>query len=81
MASPRKPLRLFHDVLDVVLEDEQVRFAFTGEANEGVIVILDDTDDFLAAGHLHAHRRAVLNQLLEILRLLEGLFRRTRGFA
>ena len=64
-----------------MLEDEQVRFSLAGEANEGMIVILDDTDDFLAARHLDADDRAVLDQLLEILRLLEGLLRRTRGFA
>ena len=77
MANPRKPLG-FHNVLDVVLEDEEVRFAFASQTNKGMIVILDDTGDFLAVSHLDAHHRAVLNQLLEILGFLEGLLRRTR---
>ena len=53
-----RPRTLFRDVLDVVFEDEQVGLALAGQADEGLVVILDDADHFLAVLQLDADRRA-----------------------
>ena len=74
-------LRLFRQVFDVVLEDEKVGLTSAGQADEGLVVILDRADHFLAIGQLHADRFGILNQLFEIFRLFKRLFRRARGFS
>jgi len=64
-----------------MLEDKQVGLTFPGDANEGLIVILDHPDHFFSAGHLDPHANAVLDQLLEVFRFLERMFRGARRFA
>ena len=72
----RGTLRFFDEVFDVVLEDEQIRFAVTGEPDEALIVVFDHAGDFLAIGHLDANGSALIDQALQILGLFESLFRR-----
>jgi hypothetical protein len=64
-----------------VLENEQVGFTLSGQADEGLVVILDDAGHFLAVFQLYADRRRVLDQQFEILCLFKRLFRRARGFS
>ena len=54
------PSAFFLDVLDVVLEDEQVRVAVTSQPDEGLIVILDRPQNFFAVFHLHADGSGIL---------------------
>jgi hypothetical protein len=68
----------FLNVFDIVLEDEEIRFAFARQADERLVVILDGPGNFLAIHHLHAHRRRVIDQALEVFRLFERMFRRAR---
>ena len=77
----RHCLGLFRDVLDVVFENEKIGFTFAGQADEGLVVILDDADDFLSVFQLDSNRRRILDQLFEILGLFKGLFRRACGFS
>jgi hypothetical protein len=74
-------LRLFLKVLDVVLEDEKIRLALAGQPDERLVVILDRPHHFFAAVHLYANRRAALDQQLEVLGFLEGLFGRASRFS
>jgi hypothetical protein len=64
-----------------VLENEEIGLALAGDPDEGLVVILDGSYDFFAAGHLDAHRRCVFDELLQILSLFERLFGRAPGFA
>ena len=52
----RHALGLFRDVLDVVFENEKVGFTLAGQADEGLVVILDDADHFLAVFQLDSDR-------------------------
>src|SRR3954471_14910562 len=74
-------LRFFDEVFNVVLEDEQIRFAIAGEPDEALIVVFDHAGDLFAVGHFHANGSALFNQALQILGLFESLFRRARGFS
>jgi hypothetical protein len=74
-------LRLFHQVFDVVLEDEEVGFATARDADERLIVVLDNADDFLAIGQLHAYGFGMFDELFEIFGFFKRLFRRARGFS
>ena len=66
------------EVLDIVLEDEEIGRAFAGQSNKRVVVIFDRSCDFFAVNQFHAHRRAVLDEVLQIADLLQRLFRRPR---
>ena len=77
----RHALGLFREVLDVVLEDEKVGFALAGQADEGLVVILDDADHFFSIFQLDPDQRRILDQLFEILCLFKRLFRGARGFS
>jgi hypothetical protein len=70
-------LRLFLNVFDFVLEDEQVRLTGSGQADERLVIILDHPDNFFPVHQLDPHRRPVLDQLLEV----PGLFERVLGRA
>ncbi len=74
----RHALGLFREVRDVVLEDKKVGFTFAGQADEGLVVILDGADHFLSVGQLDPDQRRILDQLFEILRLFKSLFRGAR---
>src|SRR5215831_11167625 len=74
-------LRFFRQIFNVVFENEEVRQTIASNADEALIVILDGALHLFAVEHFHAHRRAVLDQLFEILDLLEGLLRSARGFS
>ena len=69
-----------HHVLDIVLEDEQVRLALARQADEGMVVIFDHARHFFSVRQLHAHGRGLLDQLLEVLGFLQRLLRRARRF-
>src|SRR5262249_52425272 len=71
-------LRLFVEVLDVVLEDEEVWLFFPSEPDERLIVILDHADDFLTIEHFDANRFPAFDQLLEVFGLFECVFRGSR---
>ena len=77
----RHALGLFREVLDVVFENEQVGFTLAGQADEGLVVILDDANHFLSVFQLDSDRRRILDQLFEIFCLFKRLFRRARGFS
>ena len=64
-----------------MFENEKVGFTFTGQADEGLVVILDDANHFLSVLQLDSNRRGTLDQLFEVLCLFNGLFRRARGFS
>jgi hypothetical protein len=64
-----------------VFENEKIGFTLASQADEGLVVILDDADDFLSVFQLDSNRRGTLDQLLEVLCLFKGLFRRARGFS
>jgi hypothetical protein len=74
-------MSLFSQILDIVLEDEKVRFAAAGEADEGLVVILNDADDLLVILHLHADGRGIFDQALEVFGLFKCLFRRASGLS
>src|SRR5258708_30264330 len=76
----RGTLRFFDQVFNVVLEDEQIRFASAGEPDEALIVVFDHAGNFFAIGHLDANGSALFNQALQILGLFESLLWRARGF-
>jgi hypothetical protein len=71
----------FHQVLDVVLEDEQIGRAFAGEPDERMIVVFDGAGDFFTIDQLHPHGRAVFDELLQIPDFFQRLFRRARSLA
>jgi hypothetical protein len=62
-----------------VLENEKIRLARARQADEGLVVVLDDSDYFLSILQLHANRRGTFNQALEIFDLFKRLLRRARG--
>jgi hypothetical protein len=64
-----------------VFENEKIGFTLAGQADEGLVVILDDAHDFLPVFQLDSNRRRTLDQLFEVLCLFKGLFRRARGFS
>jgi hypothetical protein len=64
-----------------VFENEKVGFTLAGQANEGLVVILDNANHFLPVFQLYSNRRRVLDQLLEVFCLFKGLFRRSRRFS
>jgi hypothetical protein len=64
-----------------VFENEKVGLAFSRQADEGLVVILDGAGHFLSIFQLDADRRRVLDQQFEILCLFKRLFRRARGFS
>src|SRR5215831_17746896 len=70
------PLAQFAEVLDVMLEDEEVRLAVAGQPDKRLVVVFDHADHFLSVVHSDAHRRGALDQALEILRLFKGLLGR-----
>jgi hypothetical protein len=74
-------LRLFLEILDIVLENEQVGLSLAGQPDERLIVILDRTYHFFTAGHLDADRCGPLDQQLEVFGLLEGLLGRAPWFS
>jgi hypothetical protein len=76
-----RTIGLFLQVFDIVLEDEKVGPAVASHADERQVVVFDHSDHFLAIYHFHPDERGVLDQLLEILRLFECLFRGARRFA
>jgi hypothetical protein len=63
-----------------VLENKKVGFTLAGQADEGLVVILDDANHFLSVFQLDPDRRRILDQQFEILGLFKRLFRRSRGF-
>jgi hypothetical protein len=63
-----------------VLENKKVGFTLAGQADEGLVVILDDANHFLSVFQLDPDRRRILDQQFEILCLFKRLFRRARGF-
>src|SRR4051812_25983235 len=74
-------LALFLDVFDIVLEDEEVRFAVAGEADERLVVIFNHAGHLFTVLHPDTDAGVGLNQLLEILRLLECLLGGARRFS
>jgi hypothetical protein len=64
-----------------VLENEKVGIALTGEANERLIVILDDPDYLFSIFQFDPDRRRMLDQLFEILGLFKRLFRGACGLS
>ena len=72
---------LFGEVLDVVFENEKVGIPFSRDADETLVVILDDADHFFSIFQFHPDRRRMLDQLFEIFGLFKRLFRRARGFS
>jgi hypothetical protein len=64
-----------------VFENEKIGFTLTGQADEGLVVILDDANHFLSVFQLDSDRRRTLDQLFEVFCLFKGLFRRARGFS
>jgi hypothetical protein len=77
----RHALGLFREVLDVVFENKKIGFTFAGQADEGLIVILDDANHFLSVFQPDSDQRRILDQLFEIFCLFKRLFRRARGFS
>src|SRR5450432_2032478 len=73
------PLTLFLQILDIVLEDEKVRFALARDPNERLVVVFDNADHFLAILQFHPHRRGFFDQVLKVLGLLKRLFRCAPG--
>ena len=77
------PCRLQRDlvqVLDVVLEDEQIRRAGAGDADKALVVVLDHAIHLFVVAQLDAHRNFFIDEMLEIVDLFERLFGRTRAF-
>src|SRR5579875_1233472 len=71
-------LRFFLNVFDIVLEDKEIRLPVASQADERLFVVLDRSGHFLSIVHLYPHFSSGFDQLLEILLLLERLFRRAR---
>jgi hypothetical protein len=64
-----------------VLEDEEVRLSLSGDADEGLVVILDHPNHFFSVSHFHADGGCPVDEVFEISGFLKGLFRRARGFS
>jgi len=64
-----------------VLENKKVGFTFPGQADEGLVVILDDADHFLSVFQLDPDRYRILDQPFEVLGLFKRLFGRARGLS
>jgi hypothetical protein len=64
-----------------VLENKKVGFTLSGQADKGLVVILDDANHFLSVVQLDPDRRRILDQQFEIRGLFKRLFRRARGFS
>ena len=74
-------LRFFREVLDVVLENKQVGIALSGEANERLVVVFDDSDHLFSIFQFDPDRRRMLDQLFEIFGLFKRLFRGACGLS
>ncbi len=61
-----------------MFENEKIRLALAGDADERVVVILDDPVDFLVVAQAHAHRDLLLDQMLEVFGFLKRMFGRAR---
>ena len=72
-------LCFFRDVFDVVFENEKVGIPFSGEANEGLVVVFDHADYFFSIFQFDPDRRRMLDQLFEIPGLFKRLFRGACG--
>jgi hypothetical protein len=64
-----------------VFENEKVGFTLSGQADEGLVVILDDANHFFSVFQPDPDQRRILDQQFEILCLFKSLFRRARGFS
>src|ERR1051326_2798368 len=81
-AAPRaRPSAKFHEVLDVVLEDEQIGGAVACQPDERMIVVCNRAGDFFTIGELPAHRRGVFNEPLQVADLFQCLFGGPRTFS
>src|SRR5258708_2707332 len=67
-------LRFLGQVLDVVFEDEQIGSVAAGDADKPAVVILDDPRHLGVIAEADANPRLQLDQALQILYFLEGLF-------
>jgi hypothetical protein len=74
-------LRYLVKILDIVLEDKQVGFAGSGDANKTLIVIFNDPANLLIVAQFDAHQYFLVDQVFQVLDLLECLLWRTRAFA
>ena len=75
------PLLLLLEILDVVLEDEQVRLVLAGQPDERLVVILDGADHIFSVRQLDPNGRGIRDQFLEVAGLFERLFRSAPGFS
>src|SRR5262245_22505597 len=73
---------LFDQVVDVVLEDEQIRLAGARDPDEGLVVVFDDAPNLFVVAEAHAHGLAFLNQPFQVFDFLESLLgRASPGFS
>lgn len=68
--------RLLGKILDLVLENEKIRRILSCEPNKGVVVIFNNTAHDFAVGEMDAHRRRLVDQLLQITDFLKSLLGR-----
>jgi hypothetical protein len=61
-----------------VFENKKVGFTLSGQADKGLVVILDAADHFFSVFQSDPDQRRILDQPFEILRLFKRLFRRAR---
>ena len=64
-----------------MFENEKVGIPFSSEANEGLVVVLDNANDFLSIFQFDPDRRRMLDQLFEILGLFKRLLRGACGLS
>lgn len=65
-------------IFDLVFENKKVRRSLAGQADEGSIIVLNNALHFLVIIKSHRDRGLIVDQLLNVLDLLVGTFRRSR---
>src|ERR1700740_554024 len=68
--------RFFADVHDVVLEDEQIRGAFSRQTHHILVVVLDPASHYFAVRKLDAYGLLLFAQLFQVSGFLKCLVRR-----